>query len=130
MKPGAKIRQKIDVGEALALLPANFLKFTASVIGNLALGGLARECRVPRSASGPVESATKWIRVRKRRIDDVRVTNTKNQFADRNSRQGPSLAQKPVVRGTFQFKQRVQIVGIIGEASQNGLVALDILGGN
>ena len=65
-----------------------------------------------------------------RRIHDVSVGNPKDQFAHRNPRKNASFAQEPVIGRALEFKQRLQIPGVIGKSRQNGFIAIDVFGGN
>jgi hypothetical protein len=50
----------------------------------------------------------------------VRVREPKHKFPDRDPRQKPRLAEKPLVRRALEFEESIQLIGISGQSVEDG----------
>lgn len=100
------------------------------MIGHFELGGFSREARVPRASLGSVETVSQGAGVRECGIDNVRVGQTEHQLSHGDPRQKPGFPEESFVRGTFELKQLVQVLGIFGKPGENRLAFVDVAGGD
>src|SRR5207253_436966 len=66
----------------------------------------------------------------KRCIYDMGIRNPEDEFAHRNSGKDPGFTEQPVVGSAFEFKECLQISGVIGQARQNSFIAIAVFSGD
>src|SRR5580700_308310 len=82
-------------------------------------GGLQRKSRIPGPSFWPVETASQRFGMSERRIHDVGVRKAKHQFPNRDPRQTPRLAEKPLVGRALKFEESSQLIGICGQSIED-----------
>ena len=84
--------------------------------GDFGLRRLDRKCRIPSTPIGTIESAAKRMSVAEGGVHNLRVGNGKYQFMQPDPRKQTGLSQQPVVRGTLELGEFVEVRIIVGNA--------------
>jgi len=130
VKLSAEIGKVVTIAACFRFLPTrDFAQLSRKMKCYFPLRCFQRVSGIPRRTIGTVETSSTRSRVRKRRINNVVIGNSKNEFMHADPRQSICFAEQSVVRRALEFSKIIQVARSFRETGQDAGVLRKILRG-
>jgi hypothetical protein len=126
----SEVCQEVDEDEGFSLPPVDLLQFLRLVKCDFLARCLECECRVPRAAVRPIETAPQRVRMRECGIDNVAIRKSEYELPDRNPGQKPCLSLETLIGRPLQFEQNAEFFGVAGEPVKDAYIRIAVRGSN